>query len=663
MSIKRREDSFFGLHFDCHATPESCVGLKFGEYLKAEDIEKICKDFKPDFLQIDCKGHPGYTSYPTKVGTAATEFAIDTLKLWREVTAKNDVALYMHYSGVWDTCWLKSHPDDGKICPDFDGVPDWLKDNNFTSVFSDYADKLMIPQLKELADYGADGVWVDGDCWACTVDCSENALNAFYEQTGIRLKKDDITPDNEHFEQYRCFCRDGFRNYLKHYVDEIHKYNKNFQVASNWAYSEQMPEEVKVDVDFLSGDFNPNDSFNGALFGGRVLASQGKPWDLMAWGFRRTQVNGNTQKSSYCSKHAVQLMQEAAAIMSIGGGFQVYLRQNKDTSPCMPLVNQIKPVAKFCRDRQEFCHKTKTIPNVAIFNSTHDHYVSVPKSLLFGNHGLYEPFYGWAKLLADAGHSFEIREEHNLFNCIDEYKVVICPEITTEYTFETINTLLNYAANGGVLVLAGIKTLEVFKDKAGIKFNKTDSTKSEPMLTVDDEHYDEILCDVAEIVSEGETLAKVHKGYRVLDFSTTIDFAKAINYKKGKIITIGGDFATYYSKLKTVSARQLASKLFDYYSPTARVTNSSKIVLNATKKNKSLLIQLVNSGGDHANSSVNSFDEIPALYNLDLTVNLDKKPEKVILQPSGEELEFKFDNGVLTTVVPKVEIHEIVEIK
>jgi len=53
-------------------------------------------------------------------------------------------------------------------------------------VFSSYVDELMIPQLKELrGDYGVDGVWIDGECWAVTPDYSERALQAFKQATGI----------------------------------------------------------------------------------------------------------------------------------------------------------------------------------------------------------------------------------------------------------------------------------------------------------------------------------------------------------------------------------------------------------------------------------------------------------------------------------------------
>lgn len=74
---KKRSDCFFGLHFDFHATDEfGNIGAltdakQFGEYLDA---------VKPDFVQYDSKGHPGYTSFFSEYGTVAPGLTVDHLK-------------------------------------------------------------------------------------------------------------------------------------------------------------------------------------------------------------------------------------------------------------------------------------------------------------------------------------------------------------------------------------------------------------------------------------------------------------------------------------------------------------------------------------------------------------------------------------------------------
>ena len=241
-------------------------------------IENIVKQVKPDFIQVDCKGHAGYSSYPTRIGNPAPGFVKDQLKIWRKVTAKNGIALYLHYSGVWDTRAIQLHPSWAAV--NADGS---LSENN-TSVFGPYADSLLIPQLKELStDYGVDGVWIDGDCWAHQVDYSAKAKALFTQKTGITNIPLKIGDPN--WREFLNFNRQGFRDYVTHYTNELHKFNPDFQVASNWAFSTLMPERVSIPVDFISGDFSPVNSMNSARLEGRFIRNQGKPWDLMAWGF------------------------------------------------------------------------------------------------------------------------------------------------------------------------------------------------------------------------------------------------------------------------------------------------------------------------------------------------------------------------------------------
>jgi len=69
------KERFFGLHFDFHADNETEIGLR----TNAEDIEAYLEAAKPDFIQCDCKGHPGNSSYPTKVGHAADNLKKDNI--------------------------------------------------------------------------------------------------------------------------------------------------------------------------------------------------------------------------------------------------------------------------------------------------------------------------------------------------------------------------------------------------------------------------------------------------------------------------------------------------------------------------------------------------------------------------------------------------------
>ena len=164
MERKRREDCFFGVHFDFHASDDS---TSIGANTTEEQIQYMLDTVQPDFVQCDSKGHPGMTSFETAVGTRAPGFARDNLKIWRDVTARAGIPLFLHYSGVFDMAAVRVHPEWAIV--DAEGQVS----RDYTSLRGGYSDGLLIPQLSEVIDrYDVDGVWIDGEAWAVNPDYS-----------------------------------------------------------------------------------------------------------------------------------------------------------------------------------------------------------------------------------------------------------------------------------------------------------------------------------------------------------------------------------------------------------------------------------------------------------------------------------------------------------
>ena len=102
-----KKERFFGLHFDFHAFNEDDIGVR----TNPEDIEWYINEAKPDYVQCDCKGHPGNSSYPTKVGKPADNLKSDNLRVWVDAVKKHGLPVYVHYSGIWDNEYLKVFPE------------------------------------------------------------------------------------------------------------------------------------------------------------------------------------------------------------------------------------------------------------------------------------------------------------------------------------------------------------------------------------------------------------------------------------------------------------------------------------------------------------------------------------------------------------------------
>lgn len=645
----KRSESFFGLHFDLHASKEDSLT---GKTLTEGMVDSLLKTVKPDFIQVDCKGHPGIASYPTKVpaGTTVKRIEKDALELFRKVTKKHGVALYVHYSGVWDSAAVAKFPEWAAI--DKDGKPS----DKITSVHSEYVDKLLIPQLKEIADYGIDGIWVDGDCWATILDYSPKAIEKFRSQTGIssvpKSQKDPF------YDEFRAFARKSFKEYVAKYTDAIHAYKPSFQVASNWSFSSFMPTPVDLNVDFLSGDIAPMNGVNSALIEARVLAAQskkyGKPWDLMSWSF-----NTEYSTSNHGPKSALNLNQEAAEIMAVGGGYQCYFTQNQDLSIRMQDLKRMQNISNFARKRQPFTQGAKAIPQIGLLYSLGD--FNKFSYGLFGN-GFAMPLKGTLGALMDGQNAVEVLSEHHFESNLDKYPLIVIPEMRN-LAPDFVQKLVNYTRDGGNLLVIGNSATKLFKNELGFEpIGKAKKDRFYINVADDLALLNDSLQNVS-LSSDNQVLAKYFFNNDLRDGEGVA--ASMRNLGKGKIAGVYFNFGNSYLNYQSPDLRDFlkstVNKLFR--KPIVEIAGSKLIHTTVNDLNGKLAINLINSGGNHNTNKIITYDELPPLTNLSLKIRLAKVPKKITQQPENLPLKFVYKNGIAEVKLAKLEVHSVVVVE
>lgn len=641
--ILKRADSFFGIHFDLHSFESDS---NVGSSLTKPMLEEFIKRVKPDFIQVDCKGHKGISSYPTKVGFPVKHFEKDALMLFRQVTSEYNVGLYVHFSGVYDRKVVQIFPKMATINPD--GNPDL----DMTSVFGPYVDNYLIPQLVELNQkYKIDGAWIDGECWAVKPDYNPEVTKMFLEKTG--LKQVPRSVNDTGYYDFLEYNRKAFVKYLDHYVTQIHKVNPNFQITSNWAYSSMMPERPEVQLDFLSGDLQPHNSVNSAAFEARCLAKQGLPWDLMAWSF----TIGNQRNT----KSAIQLMQEAAEVISMGGGIQFYYKQNRDLSIQPWTIPIMEELQEFCRNRQPYCHKAKSVENIGILFLGESYKRSINTMYASGwDSPLLDPIKGTLELILDNQQPVEILMEHHVLEGIKPYNIIIIPE--WKHISDLIKSkLLEYVSQGGNLIVSGVSTVLLFED-----LMKHDSIQ----VYEKSGYYVGAKNNLAQL--NGQILKTIYNSepnknnlYKINDKRYTLDFPsyRIKTYGKGKILNIYFNIGSEYQIGHNPVYRNLMESLIDTLSPRKIIVNNTRLLhVSLMKKENKLLLNLINTSGKHADKNILGFDEIPALYNINLKIRDINKPTSIIQQPEGIPLMFKTNGNFIEINIPKLEIHSIIEI-
>ena len=219
---------------------------------------------------------------------------------------------------------------------------------------------------------------------------------------------------------------------------------------------------------------------------------------------------------------------------------------------------------------------------------------------------------GLVNILCDAGRSVTLVSEHDLGEAA-EYPVIIVPNLRVGLAPETVDTLTEYAKNGGSLVLVGEKTAEVF----------------------------------------GQTP------------ETAVREPGASPFGKGKLALIRDDLGTLYVSGARYEHRTLLTGILDgMYDAGVKVKQASgPLEVVDMVKDGRRLIQLINAGGQHHNVKVYTEDRIPPLTDIVLEIRTDRKPHAIRLQPEGRRLHCKWKEGVASVEVPRLDIHGTLEIK
>lgn len=645
----KRKDCFFGLHFDFHANGQT---TDIGKNFDAALLDRIITETKPDFIQCDTKGHPGISSYATAVGYPSLHLCKSLLHEWRAVTEKRGVPLFSHYSGLWDMKCAEEHPDWAAVYKDGSA-------SDRMSVFGGYCDNMLIPQLKEIAGMGVDGVWVDGECWAQITDYGDSAKRAFKARYG--LNADDLTAET--FKLWLDFQREGFLKYVAHYVNEVKAEYPHFEITSNWLNTAWMPVSAKL-TDYISGDLSPTNSVDSARFDGRVIRSVGRNWDLMAWGI------------SYPVHHvkgAVQLMQEAAVVIALGGGFQIYnIQSAQNTVADEWAVGIWKEVSEFVRSRREFCHNASPVPDVGVLYSPKAYFACMEEALYCRDNVYNKQFGGVMLSLCDAGRNVSAVHAERVSELdLSAYKAIAVTDFD-ELEDDAENALLRYAANGGQLLVIGKKACKYFAGRVGLQAR--DGVGEEVVSVRAGNCASELRCPYA-VLSGGNTVSEMNvfnvQGSLQSDNppptitpGENIPSCVCAPYGKGSTVFVPLSYGQSYLDERTYELSAFVNGFMaQVRAGEVSVNRAGQLDVVVTRKGNSKYIHLINLLGEHRSGKVKTFNSVPAVNDVRITVLVDKPFKEVLLQPQNTPVGYVRRGAEIEIVLDKVELYTIIEIR
>ncbi|MCE5238646.1 alpha-L-fucosidase [bacterium] len=643
------DNVFFGIHYDLHA---KATDTELGRELTPEHLRERLALVGPDWIQCDCKGHAGYTSWPTEVGSPSPGIVQDALRIHRDVTRALGIKLGMHYSGVWDSRALELHPE--WACIGADGAPS----DRMTCRLSGYDDDLMIPQMLELVDkYDVDGFWVDGENWAALPCWCDRCRAEFTRRTGLS----DV-PRNAEEANWRAwldFHRDLFIEHVTRYADAVHARKPDCLICSNWMYTVRQPEAMVAPVDYLSGDYDPVWGSTRAAVEGRVLDTRGRTWDLMAWGFTRTYDGGG--ESPWVFKPVIHLAQELVEVVALGGAVMIYDQPQRSGWITGWHQERIAAAARFCRERQEVCFRSQTVPQAAVLHLA-DHYYTC-NAQLFNYGEAIQPVEGALHSLLENHLSTDILLQDTAPEVMGQYKLLVLPE-QTHLSAPLLAALEAYVAAGGHLIASGAHLSQEAPGFAGATpVGETQALayllSGEEVLPVAGPWQPVTPAAGVEVIAR--RLAQQEPGKDETD--EVIVTRRHLG--AGTITAIHGPFFRQYLRSHYPSQRRLVGQwVADLGLPwLVSVQASPRLELILRRQGERLVINLINRGAGEMTSPGRIInEELLPERDVRLHVRLAGKPRAVMAVPETD-FTWEYAEGQLWVLLPELLIHTAIVVE
>ncbi len=277
-------------------------------------------------------------------------------------------------------------------------------------------------------------------------------------------------------------------------------------------------------------------------------------------------------------------------------------------------------------------------------------------------------------------------EEKILFDLIDEeeisnrYALIILAD-DEELSAEAYTKFKSYIANGGKILAMGKNALYNGKEAFDLGFTfqgEDDQVPCYVRANYELRYANQMALVAYEkayvIQSTGKVLAdKIspyfarHDDWFCSHLHTPCDYDKV-----SPAITEGADgiyIATnlfaQYAKDGSLTARQLISPLLDTLLKARTITTdlptSGKAILYA--KNDNTVCHLLYANTIKRGDGVEIIEDIVTLANVRVSVKSDKKPEKVVLQPQGKAVDFRYENGRVDFETGNFHCYQIAEIQ
>lgn len=330
--------------------------------------------------------------------------------------------------------------------------------------------------------------------------------------------------------------------------------------------------------------------------------------------------------------------------------------------------------------KEPWCEEAKAVCEIGLF--TTEEFINYNEERPFK---LQECIIGAVRMLQEASLQFDVIDSTMDFY---KYKLLILPErIPVKDEFR--KKIEDFVSKGGKIIVVNEAALDkeekefnlpllkvkyeklgeftpsfiVPEGKIGKGLYNTEYVMYENSLKVEAEEGGEVLSNIVESYfnrtpehfcshQHSPSSGKVY-GPAIIKTENSVYFAH-------KIFTQYNNYGSIWCKKLLLNAVDmlLEDRLVKHNGPSSLI-----VTFNEQEKEKRYVLHLLHYIPERRSQRLDIIEDIIPLYNLETEVLVNKNVKSVKLVPSNEKLDFKLENGKVKFQVPKINGHEMVEIK
>ena len=569
--------------------------------------------------------------------------------------------------------------------------PDWLvrdaagnASDRQICMISPLFEEWMLPHLEEVAsNYALDGLFFDGTraTGVCTCDACRKRFAAASDGRQV-----PAGPGEPGWGAYVAWKTAEFVRIRRRICDTLHRLRPDLVVSFNWAYAPRNPEAVPEQVGALVSDIHPDDQTFGGSYLSSYWALEERPFDVMNSAFLQWW-------GDWGCKPAAAMQQEVAGVLANGGLTWIGYQMNAafDVEPAV--LGEMARTLEFVREREPLLKESRAVPFVAVLHtreclSPGAERFLVNEATLRGAH----------RALLERMIPHHLVSEHVLAKHLEEFSVVVLPD-PGALGPELIGKLPDWVRRGGVFLVAGAAAISELPENdltrctleglLGVRCVGTYDQShayievADPRLkprTLDMPHLAECSFALLEPAAEDvQTLAALKGIYLRSDGEFLLRWSPvgadtghpAITVRpvgQGWAAAIAGDvFAAYQAKnqwnLKHIAAN-LLDALVERKPVSVEAPSWLHVVLRSQEDPGRLIVHLINPHGNRpVDGNGYCLETVLPVRDVELAIACTTPPEAVTLEPGGETLDWRWDDGRVHCRVPEVAIHRAVSLR